>query len=234
MSEKSEKRVLVICEGVTDYEFLRAVLASINSELVVTLLQPEADALGGDAGRHGGGWKGVRSWCETIANEGGLGEAAALKNSRAIILHVDADIASDRDVNCARPCPPASPTVDALRAFIAGQWLCYQPTDLPSSLVFCIPAQSTELWMWAALYPDEFGAQQNPECLSDPAKKLTHRPEKYVQRKDGSLKKNRRAYQTAAPAIRAAWPAVVQSVPEAARFDQDLRQALNLGQQGAV
>lgn len=217
--------VRIVCEGPTDYDLIKAILTHINPDLVVTLIQPEADGLHGNAGPHGGGWKGVRGWCHTIRDHGGLSTSGALANVQALILHVDADIATDPEINCAQKCPPAQPTTTALGALICAQWLGETP---PKKLILCIPAQSTELWIWAALFPSELQQQVNPECMPEPAAKLTHRDGKFVQRKDGSYKKNRKGYQNAGPQIALAWDQVTATIPEARRFDQSLRHALTL------
>jgi hypothetical protein len=59
-------KIRLVCEGPTDYDahgaFLDANLRGADYEL--TLLQPDGSLYGGDAGPHGGRWKGVRGWCK--------------------------------------------------------------------------------------------------------------------------------------------------------------------------
>lgn len=202
---------------------IRAIVAAHDPAAVVTQIQPEADLIEGDAGPLGGGWKGVRRWCGNIAQQGGLDAAGAFAVAHTLVLHVDADIAPDREVNCACPCPPAGNTTAALCGVLLG-WL--GDTKPHESMAFCIPAQATELWVAAALDPATIAAMTAPECVADPAAMLFRRPEKFVRRKDGRWKKHPAAYRDAAPTVTARWAEVTQMLPEAMRFDEALRARL--------
>lgn len=223
----SEINVAVVCEGETDFEILEAILASVwpsidpAGEHVMTLikLQPEGDGSSGNAGAHGGGWRGVCNWCRTARDFGGLAGLISLRQFKVLIILVDGEVAEESSVACNQPCPPASASIDALRAFILQNWLNEAP-PLPPELVFCIPAQETELWVWSALFPEEVAAQRHPECLRKPSNRLNRR--ELCTR----IPKTIAAYRNIKPRVADAWPQVVQMIPEAGRFDLALRQAL--------
>ncbi len=122
-------RVNLVCEGPTDLDVLRAVLdAHLNGEdYQLTMLQPEGSLYGGDAGPHGGGWKGVRSWCLEVAAQGGLRAIHALADDvDLLVIHVDGDIAGEPELDLAQPCPPPEDTVHAVEHMVLswlGRWI---------------------------------------------------------------------------------------------------------------
>lgn len=77
MSE-SALRIGVVAEGKTDKWVIEAALAAIPgaARSVVTMIQPEESLAFGDSGSgmgpHGGGWRGVLSWCATTAQGPGV------------------------------------------------------------------------------------------------------------------------------------------------------------------
>jgi hypothetical protein len=222
-------RVYVVCEGPTDVALLTAVVAAIDPDRVPpVMIQPERSKGVGDCGPHGGGWKGVKSWCEATREHGGLEAVGLLQGEDVLVVHVDADIALDADVNCARPCPPAKDTCDALRGKILSEWLGLV-APVPR-LVFFVPSKATEAWVLAALYPHELPQGQSHECICDPATRLIGKPEKLVRwKRDGNnrrLHKPPAAWTDQVPRLQAAWAAVVESTPEAARLDSELRSVL--------
>jgi hypothetical protein len=89
--------VRLVCEGSTDHVVLEAVLfAHLNSpDFRVSRIQPDESRYGGDAGPHGGGWKGVRGWCQSVRDAGGIKAVGALpEDVDLLVIHIDADIAA--------------------------------------------------------------------------------------------------------------------------------------------
>lgn len=227
-------RVRLVCEGPTDLEVLRAVLgARLDTDYQLTLLQPEGSLYGGDAGPHGGGWKGVRSWCMSVARAGGLESVGALAaDTDLLIIHVDADIAGDLEEVGLRPCPPPMDTVAAVAAAVL-RWLNLD--QIPPRVALWVPAMATESWLLAAFFPGDSRSVPceavDPgapcvECLADPARALLHRAPRFVRMKQGELKKQRRTYQAQAPAFAQSWDRVVSACASARWLDDQLRQAL--------
>lgn len=126
----------VVAEGKTDYYILKSVVAELSGlDPVIKMIQPELSRTFQELGE---GWKGVRNWCLQCKDVyGGLSS----RSFAALIIHVDADIASDAEINCEKPCPPASDTVDALREVVLG-WVGDQ--RLPERIVLCIPPNASK------------------------------------------------------------------------------------------
>lgn len=117
--------IRLVCEGPTDCEFFRAVLDATlhGQDYQLTVLQPDQSLYGGDAGPHGGGWKGVRSWCRDVASAGGVEKVGAITPSvKLLVIHVDADVAAEPEHRVSKPCPPPEPTIDAVTEIVLN-WL---------------------------------------------------------------------------------------------------------------
>jgi len=97
MSDGGVPHFSIVCEGPTDFHVIDAVLRELTPmDYTRTMIQPESAEFAGEAvAETGRGWKGA-------------------------IIHVDADIATDSEVDCARPCPPASDTTDRVRDIVLG------------------------------------------------------------------------------------------------------------------
>lgn len=217
-------RVAIVCEGLTDLVVLQAVLNAIFGDHIPTLLQPE-ELPGGAAGPFGGGWKGVRAWCQQLAAQGGLDASPLADTYDLLILHVDADIARDPEIACAQPAPPILPTLEALERVLL-TWL--QADATPERLVLCVPAQATEAWMIAMLadqglaLPDNFTLSPALECEPDPAAILAAKKQRRLADKK-SLQKTRRVYASLHFELEQGWPQAVARCVSAARFDANLR-----------
>lgn len=225
-------RISVVCEGPTDTEVIRAVVERHLDRYVLTQLQPEQSRFAGHAGPHGGGWRGVCGWCESVRSQGGLAASGVHLTSDVLIVHVDADIAGDAEIACAAPCPPPDATVESLRRVVLA-WL--GETSVPARLVLCIPAQATEAWVLAGVVPDHPHAEPcdpasaSTTCLeyrADPAGLLVGGAHRLVRVKQGRYRKDRRAYQDIAPLLGERWPQLMAVCRQAARFDRELGQAL--------
>lgn len=95
-------RIALVAEGVTDFVFLEAVLRAMlppERTFDFKLLQPEESAAfssGGHAGAFGGGWRGVYKWChQQVVSFEGLRDHPLLLNYDLLMIHLDADVASE-------------------------------------------------------------------------------------------------------------------------------------------
>jgi hypothetical protein len=225
-----------VVEGPTDRLVLQAVLNRLlPGQHRYLPLQPTETF-----GERGTGWKGVRRWCyETWQREdtdldkllsGDSGPALDL-----LVIHVDADVAAEHDLNMGgedpvpdvrQPCPPIGATADRL-ALVVAQWL--KRSSLPVRVILAIPAQDTENWTFAALFPgDELCKQEDYECIKTgrdrPAYRLTLK--KYGKRlrrtSEGTIKKPVVAYRELTPHVAAAWDVVCGICTQAQRFTADV------------
>lgn len=235
-------RVRLVCEGPTDSDVIAAVLdAHLHGrEYQLTRLQPDGSLYGGDAGPHGGGWKGVRGWCRAAAEAGGLEAVGALgPDVDVLVIHVDADVAADPEHGVLRPCPPPDATIEAVEAIVMS-WLGV--TTLPARVVLWVPCMATESWVLRGLFPTAPQAvsclrvEAGPDCIecrAEPAQDLLGRTPKLIVRRrrsrpDGSvvheLKKQRGAYRDAAAALSRSWADLAASLVSAQRLGNGLSQ----------
>ena len=222
--------VRVVCEGPTDVVVLQAILDDrLKEDYVITQLQPEGSLYGGDAGPHGGGWKGVRGWCRKVGAAGGLEAVGALNpDVQLLVVHVDADIASDSEIDIERPCPPPMATVERLESVVLG-WLGL--AALPARVALCIPSKATESWILRAFFPTDEAAvpcsqvasgESCIECIAEPAHTLLYRRPKFVRLKEGRIRKLRKEYERRRSQLSRAWLDVVADCASAARFNEQL------------
>lgn len=225
----SELRIALIAEGKTDYEVINAALRAILSRpFILTLLQPEATRP-----EFGGGWGGVLKWCHQAATSGcaSLDSYPPVVGFDLVIIHADADVASDsysdcgREVEgiaaragwdplpCAQPCPPPLPTVELLERIIAG-WL--GGTALGTRTIFCIPSKSTGTWLAAACFPTDHTILRGGECdlnLEDRLPKLSL---------NERIKKTTVQYREKAPFVKVNWSKVRAECSIARRFESSV------------
>ncbi len=223
--------IQLVCEGPTDTIVIEAAIAAQLDDFILTQIQPERSLFGGDQGTFGGGWKGVRAWCQQSSEQGGILSSGGLENTDVLIVHVDADVADDREVACVQPCPHPSATTDALRTMILS-WL--GEDTLPSKTIFCIPSKSTEAWVLAGLFPDDphvvpcdSSLEDNLclECQVDPASLLINKKrsgKRLVRRKNGRVRKDTRSYKAIQGILVQEWPQIVAICSEAQRFHDSL------------
>jgi hypothetical protein len=223
-------RVAIAAEGPTDVIVVGSILRSVlgNRPFVLTQLQPEGSVA---FGTRGGGWGGVYKWCKASAQRG-LGrmsqDALVFANFDALVLHVDADVAScayeeanivpeesDLSLPCEEPCPPPAASVDRLRNVILS-W-CGE-TAVPSRTTLCVPSKNTEAWVLAMVVPqDPLVTSGTLECNPDPAGRFSQ------QKAAVRFKKAQRDYKDRADAMTTSWPALIASgrVSQAIRFQQE-------------
>lgn len=210
--------VQVVCEGETDFIVIEAAMAALlpSRSIVLIMTQPDISETFKTLGENGGGWKGVRNWCQRVLPFFGI-----TAPPKALIIHVDADVADDADVNCAMACPPPAATTTLLRDFIVQNWCA---GSVPDQTVFCTPSKNTEAWVLQALYPDDREVRAGIECRPKPETLLAGKSaaEKMVRQKNGKYKKDPKKYKEKLPAIAQQWHAVRSGCSEAERFSLDL------------
>ncbi len=230
-----------VVEGPTDRLVLQAILDRLlPGEHRYLPLQPPATF-----GERGTGWKGVRRWCRETWQRSGSDLDRLLAGDTGpaldlLVIHVDADIADEPDLqeneadpisDVSQPCPPIEPTAERLRRVVA-RWL--RLDGLPGRVVLAIPAQDTEHWTFAALFPDDdLCAREDYECAKSgredqPGFRLTLKTYgKPLQRRDGRVKKTVRAYRRLALHVARAWDGVCLICSQARRFTVDVQHAAN-------
>ena len=230
--------IATVVEGPTDRLVLEAILNRLfPGEHRYFRLQPSATF-----GETGTGWKGVRRWCREVWLRGSdISQLLSADVGAALdllVIHVDADMVEEPDllegdaVSAASipvPCPPVTATIEQLHQVIL-QWLRLEM--LPSRVVLAIPAQDTENWTFAALFPeDPLCASSDYECIhrgsAHPAYLLTlDEYGKLLRRAEGRIKKSQRHYASVTPLIAANWLRVCQICSQAEQFTSDVHTAL--------
>lgn len=222
----------IVAEGPRDVEMISGLLKRFipNYAIRPLVLQPDSSAtpgFGSDYGPRGGGWMGVKRWCELVARDFG-GIAAFLCNYEPkidlFIIHIDADVAREETLNCYAGCPPIQPTIDNLKSVVEG-WM---GDEIAHPVVLCIPSDNLEAWVWAA--HESVLQHHNPpatciECVQKPDDVISdqnYRPRRLMSRKNGKPDKSRSKY---APLIRTVvdnWDQVKSVCGQAAQFEQDV------------
>jgi hypothetical protein len=195
---------------------------SVITPFVLTLLQPEATRP-----EMQGGWGGVYKWCRA---EAAMGCASLELDPRLsffdlLIIHIDADVASDSysDISetpvnvlplpCAQICPPPQASVDALRSVVLS-WL--NIAALGPKSMFCIPSKATEAWLAVAVASDVARIIADLECTLTMETRLASLP------KGHKIKKTKRQYQNYAAAVQSQWSRIVEKCSQAKRFQDEL------------
>ncbi|MCC3377592.1 hypothetical protein [Cohnella sp. REN36] len=184
----------LVTEGPTDFELITQLIQKIvPGEHRFLPLQPDLSATEG-FGVHGGGWKGVFSWCEKFGADPGI--FFYMNNMTpaidVLIIHIDADISRDQEINCARPCPEAEATVIELENKLN---LALNVQDLMGRIIFCIPSDNTEGWILAVFDSSHHNPpSQYIECIQQPEYIISSPQYKLIKRKEGKPKKNQSTY----------------------------------------
>ena len=239
-----------VVEGPTDRLVIEAIFNLLfPGDHDFRSLQPLA-TLGG-FGESGGGWKGVRKWCEDVLRTSGLSLDAYMSADAggridALIVHLDVDVAYEDDfqenVLPSEPiigslCPPSSSAADLIRRVVF-RWMGLG-SAAPKGLIFAIPGQDMENWVFAALFPtDELCAQTNFECkhydhehpaylltLKKYGKHLVRKPPGRNETKP-TIKKSVSKYRTLSADVVANWDAVKGVCTQAVTFECDARTVL--------
>ena len=178
----SSLRIALVSEGITDFVIIEAALKAIlkDKTFILTQLQPESTTPTQPQPESttptqlqpesttptlGQGWGGVFRWCrQELLRNFVLCLNSYIKyfNYDFLIIHIDCDVAykSYEDISftetqdlgklpCDRPCPPINNTINELSNVI-DSWLA--PICIGSLSILCIPAQSSESWLAAAIW----------------------------------------------------------------------------------
>lgn len=221
-------RVGYVVEGKTDYIILDVLIENFLGEkdYISTQIQPPTSEYINHQGPLGGGWKGVLKWCEHEgATPGGFAQSLPFLNYDYLIIHVDADIATEAELQArgfSAPCPPAKDTCDRLRHHL----IALLGNSLPAKVLLCIPAQCMEAWVFAALHPDMIASFQPIECRQEVERLLIGKPDRLVRDHEGRARKDSQRYKKVAQRITAGWPQAIATCPEAQYFDNSCRAAL--------
>lgn len=158
-----------------------------------------------------------------------------------LIIHADADIASEPDLQegvsdpvkyVSQPCPPILPTAKNLETVIA-KWLNLESADnFPAEIILAIPAQDTENWVFASLFPDDaLCCQPDYECVHKgndrrhPAYLMTLKKYRKIlkRKKHGEIKKPMRVYRQIAGEVADNWNKACEFCSQARKFSDELR-----------
>jgi hypothetical protein len=225
----SDLRIALVAEGPTDYVVIQAALKSLLAKpFTMVRLQPEDPP-----GNMGTGWCGVLKWCQAAhqrhqLHHGSLDTDPTLVGFDLIIIHLDVDVASKQygdcggalpaiaqhsnwgSLPCKQPCPPVSDTVDLLGVVIKSWLGQVTPGD---RTLFCLPAQSSDTWLAAAVLDSSHPLLANAECEINLESRLKQLPQ--AQR----IKKTKTDYQKHAPHITQKWLQVKQICTQAEVFE---------------
>lgn len=216
----------IVCEGPADYFVIEAALVAIldGSDFVLQRIQPPESLYGGASGPFGGGWKGVRAWCESMRDTwGSFAKGRSSVIADVLIIHLDADVADENEINCAQPCPPPEATVRKLRDVLLG-WM--GESAVPDWVVFCIPSKDSDAWVLVALYPGDIWAATVVECRSKCGVRFLNKPEKLVRQRDGKLQKRAASYQEISDQITKKWSVITNRCGEGKRFEEEFLAAV--------
>ncbi len=220
MNGQRPVRFAVVTEGPSDLLVLRAVVQKLVPDAVVVPVHPEVPlsaypeygAARGGAGR-GSGWRGVKAWCQDYGATLELFMTAVVgEEYDALVIHVDASMADK--IGAERDCPPARSTTDALRGAVTTGWLARDV--LPATVILATPSKSTDAWVVSALPRPP----ANIECDKAIENELVRR--RHLRRRDGEVKKTRKAYEPLARKVADRWSDVRRHCTEAQRFGAEV------------
>lgn len=224
------KRIYFVTEGATDKIVIEGLISQWlgGEDFIPCHIQPPSSAYAeGLASNLSEGWKGVRDWCAGRRTIGPAGRDEAISKADLLIVHIDADVATDPEFKAPAfngPCPPATNACNWIREHLTS----LLGGALPANVVLCVPSQDLEAWVLCALHPDVADENSPIECREEPGALLVQRkPYRLVRRKGGRSRKETTKYQTSLPAIVAGWAHCTTGVPprcpEAIRFEDEVR-----------
>lgn len=217
----------IVSEGPTDFDVITHIIMKVipgNHKFLP--IQPdlsETKGLGGQVDtKHSNGWKGVFSWCEASSSIMSIYEFLSNSNIDILIVQVDADIARDAEVNCAKPCPQAEDTVIEIENIIKHK---LNINSFDNNIICCVPSDSTEAWILTVLDSDKkyHGEKRYIECTREPDEILSKPPFRAIRRKEGKPKKNQVKYrEELVPIIVQNWDYIRKYCTQAEKLHQNL------------
>jgi len=230
------RTIYFVTEGLTDQIVIQGLIEDWlgDEDFVPRHIQPpSSDYVEGLDSHLSKGWKGVLDWCAGKRTVGPAGRDEALRQADCLIIHTDADVASDpafKSPPFNGSCPPAKLACDWVRDHLAKSL----GESLPINVVLCVPAQDLEAWVLCALHPDVADAKAPIECYEEPCQLLAiQQTPRLVRNKDGRLRKVTASYRASVPKIVNGWQLYCTSgdeprCPEAVRVEQDAKRVLRL------
>lgn len=214
----------IVAEGPTDVELIIQLIQHvIPGEHRFLPLQPDISGTPG-FGAYGGGWRGVFAWCRSFDSKEELHHVMQGISVPVdyLIIHVDADISREADINCAMPCPDAEDTVRNIELLLKE---ALKIKEVPDNIIFCVPSDCTEAWVLQAFNP---GAYHDPptiliECLKEPDDIISKPPHHLLKRKNDRPKKNQIIYrEKLIPIVVRNWEDVVGACHQASKLNNKL------------
>jgi hypothetical protein len=224
-------RIALVAEGPTDAVVIEAALRAILGERSFRLQQvfPEHSSAFGSMGT---GWVGVYRWCHAAVKRGNGSLSGdqlmfGMGTYDLLLLHLDADVAdssysdgslaplpTDATLPCAKPCPPAQDTSNALRTVLLS-W-CGEVTAPPRTIL-CTPSKCMEAWVMASLFPNDRAIAQGIECYANPESRLGQQPAA------DRIRKTKRDYLNRSALLEQEWPRIAtpEGVSQAFRFQSE-------------
>lgn len=215
-------RILVVCEGPTDFEIIKKVVETVDphEKLELSLLEPVLDATSGGFERYG--WGGVERWCRKYAVPPKLSNLMAF--SDCLLIQLDADIASQINL----PNQQMKNSIPGRKAW-CGQaidyWLGVNRKTFTKPVVHLVPAWQMETWLLATYdqrsSPGVFSKPiANYESMKDVEPKLIALGYEEDRNKPGRLFKTQQLYQghKYAPRITSHLTPARQRCPELEKF----------------
>jgi hypothetical protein len=229
------KQIYFVTEGNTGQIVLEGLIARWlgATDFIPRHIQPPSSAYAeGLDSRLSQGWKGVLAWCEGRRRDGAAGRDEALKRADCLIIHTDADVATDTDFKnpaYAGPPQPASGPCNCVRSHLAS----LLGGNLPANAVLCVPSRDMDAWVLCCLHPEVADNHMPIECHPAPDTLLVRRPPyRLIREKDGSLKKETARYRQHQQRIAVGWPNCATGTPprcpEAARFESEAGRVLGV------
>lgn len=227
------KRIYFVTEGVTDQIVIQGLVEQWlgGEEFTVSPIQPPSSAYAeGLDSNLSEGWKGVLAWCSGQRIGGAAGRDEAFRQADCLIIHMDADVATDPDFKSpvfSGLCPPAQNACDWVRDHL----IASLGASLPLNVVFCVPAQNIEAWVLCALHPDVADQNAPIECHRRSCSLLAvQKSPRLVRSKDDRLRKETARYQRSLSKIVRGWPNCASGddprCPQAVRFEHEAKQVL--------
>jgi len=136
------KTVYLVTEGRTDQVVISGLVQEwlAPADFVIRSIQPpSSDFAATLTDSLSEGWKGVLNWCNGARAGTAVSRAAVLRQADCLIIHIDTDVATDRDF---RDPPfqgafnPARPACDWMRERLASAFA----DGLPANVVLCVPS----------------------------------------------------------------------------------------------
>ena len=227
------RTIYFVTEGLTDQIVIQALIEHWlgDEDFIPRHIQPPSSDYGEGFDNHlSEGWKGVLDWCAGKRTVGAAGRDEALRQADCLIIHTDADVATDPQFKSppyAGFCPPARSACDWVRNHLTASL----GGNLPENVILCVPAQDLEAWVLCALHPGLADANTPIECHSAPCSLLAkQKAPRLVRIKDGRLRKETARYRRSVSKIVTGWTNCASGEAprclEAVRFEQEARRVL--------